>query len=234
MTHDPQASIDQFINQLQQASPRPRTAPQTSPTTEVLQSFCEKLNRLEYVRCAVEPGPVPSLVSLVMHPRFQPKQRSTMLTFRVLENGHAQTVGDHRDPMAPEALWIYLEDFLQHSDFPRTLAYYESLAHDELSGFLKLRWATRTSFEDVAVVVSPDTQRTLGLKSETRDESFISVRVQLIKPYPMGKFYEGGDYRYLESGGLVMRVDHVELEASSHELTVHGHVVPFGQVQSLA
>lgn len=234
MPSNPEASIDQFIDNLERGAEQSKATLPPGPIVDVLKGFCDKLNRLDFVRGVVEPGPVPWIVHLATYPRYQPVHKSIMLVFHFPEGNEEEVVVDRGEPMNAQELWSYLDDFLRHSRFPDTLADYQMMASEDVAAELKLAWYNGVAPDDVVVTVSAEDQVRLIHHWEERNEEPIAMRVELIRPFPLGKYHKNKAYRFLESKGVVLRVHRHELEDDANVLHLEGVVVPRDQVDALA
>ena len=233
MSNDPEASIDQYIDDLKHHAGRPVAGPAGGPILEVLQAFCDKLNQLEYVRCAIEPGPVPWIVNFVTYPRFRPELRSIMLSFHYSGADRSRVVAVRGEPMDVDALWAYLAEFLRYSEFPNTLAHYESMASQDVAAGLKLEWSVGDFPDDVPVIVSAKDQEVLVRKGENRDEEPIDISVRLDRRFNLGTYDASEKYRFLDSAGAVLRIARHAPEGDPDVVSLHGTVVPLDEVDDL-
>jgi hypothetical protein len=197
--NDVQAALDAALKTQVELDP-------SDPYQKVVQDFVGHLNAQAWLQAAVRPvagGKAPGALRVILWPRYQRSMATTLHTI-FLQGGRARVVGGSGGELAsPAALEEHLVASLGHPSVIETLREFRRMSAEDVEGYLRVKNLRALTVNDVSVIVPHAEQVKLADAAEAGGKE-IELRVQLLRPPPLGKYQQDADYRFLKAGGYAM------------------------------
>lgn len=157
---------------------------------------------------------------LHLAPAYQPGRSNLVLMVRLIQGGIEVLGGSDQRFHSEFDFQKYLRDLAVDPVFLDSVAAVEDAADQPVEGFLRERLG-HVSREDVMLEVSPDDQKTIATSGGQK----ITLQLPVANFPGAGVIKEGHAYGWLESAGLVLKVEEWHKE-DDERVRVTGALVP--------
>ena len=199
-----------FAEQVQAAVASAEGAAHSEPALRfraVLDEFETGLNGLG-VGAHIRPGRDSRKLTLYLYPPHRPARGNLMLSF-FLEGESIVVLSEGSTSLeTPEALQQWLLRYVQLPAFVESLGALRQEAQVPVEARLRVDRQASHAVGDVVVAVSPEDQEKLDVATKGSDVELVVARIDF---HSNGEYAEGTVYVLLDSAGLILSVESVEL-----------------------